>query len=255
MTVEEIRLQNLLALVADFGSAAEVARRADTSASYLSQIITRVPSRTGKARDVGAKLARKLEAACGKHEGWLDVAHTGEIQSSNAPVKPQSFAPSNVSKAPPRPVTTWDNEDELDPANYVFIPRLNVQAACGTAGKVMWEIDEKGQRNAFRRGWAERIGINPASCATIVAEGDSMEERIHEGDSLVVDCSQKTILHDKIYALCWRGEFYVKQLKKLSGGGLQLYSTNRNRDDIDIAPDHLDELEIIGRVIAVSGAL
>lgn len=76
MTAEEFRLENLKALVAEFGSIVAVAERADTAAPYLSQIINRVPSRTGKPRDVGPDLARKLEAGCDKPIGWMDIDHS-----------------------------------------------------------------------------------------------------------------------------------------------------------------------------------
>lgn len=81
MTVEDNRLENLKLLIKEFGSAAEVARLSGTAASYLSQIINRVPSRTGKPRDIGAELARKLENGCGKFKGWMDESESSEIVS------------------------------------------------------------------------------------------------------------------------------------------------------------------------------
>lgn len=87
MTAEEARLQNLKALVAEFGSIVSVANKADTAAPYLSQIINRVPSRTGKPRDVGPDLARKLEEGCGKPTGWMDADHS----ANNLPTADAQF--------------------------------------------------------------------------------------------------------------------------------------------------------------------
>jgi hypothetical protein len=75
MKVESVRLNNLRALIAELGTIAAVAKAAGTPASYLSQVLTRVPSRTGKPRDIGPQLARKLEIGCGKPEGWMDAPH------------------------------------------------------------------------------------------------------------------------------------------------------------------------------------
>lgn len=77
MTVEQTRLDNLRLLVTEKGTIAAVAEAAGTPASYLSQILTRAPSRTGKPRDIGSQLARKLEAGCTKPAGWMDVPHRG----------------------------------------------------------------------------------------------------------------------------------------------------------------------------------
>lgn len=68
-TKDEVRLENLNALVSEFGSAAAVAERASTSAVYISQLRNRT-------RSIGNTLARRLEAACGKPNGWLDNDHS-----------------------------------------------------------------------------------------------------------------------------------------------------------------------------------
>lgn len=67
-TTHEIRLGNLEILVGQAGSAIKLAKLADTSQVYLSQV------RRG-GRSIGSALARKLEAAMGKPSGWLDHDH------------------------------------------------------------------------------------------------------------------------------------------------------------------------------------
>ncbi|WP_246038608.1 S24 family peptidase [Chitiniphilus eburneus] len=154
-----------------------------------------------------------------------------------------------------RPVQVWENEEELAEEQYVFIPRLDVRASCGD-GKLMWEIDLMGQRNAFRKAWADRLEISPEHSATLVAEGDSMEPRICDGDSLVVDYRKSDIRDGKVYALIWQGEFYIKRLLKEAGGGVVLHSDNEAKYPARRIPaEHLDELQIIGRIVAVSGGM
>ncbi|MGR2663657.1 hypothetical protein ACUXVY_18895 [Chromobacterium haemolyticum] len=75
MKIEDVRLENLRVLVVERSTIAAVAQVSDTSPAYLSQILNRVPSRTGKPRDVGTDLARKLEQGCGKPAGWMDHPH------------------------------------------------------------------------------------------------------------------------------------------------------------------------------------
>lgn len=163
---------------------------------------------------------------------------------------------SNVGSSP-RSVISWEHESELPEDQYVFIPRLTVEASCGD-GRVAWHVEEKGQRNAFRRSWADRLGINPEKCATIVASGDSMEERICDGDSLVVDHTQTNISDGKIYVIAYENEVFVKRLFKRLGGGIRIVSDNTDKiryPDWDVAPEQLEHLQIIGRVVAISGGV
>lgn len=72
MKIQEVRLIKLKQLIAEKGSVAAVANAAGTAAAYLSQITTGVHLASGKTRTVGTQLARKLEAGCGKPDGWMD---------------------------------------------------------------------------------------------------------------------------------------------------------------------------------------
>lgn len=72
-TIAEIRLENLELLVEEFETADAVAERCGTSAVYLSQIRNQAKdSKTGKPRQIGDPLARKLETGCDKEIGWMD---------------------------------------------------------------------------------------------------------------------------------------------------------------------------------------
>mgnify|MGYP007054544646 CR=1 FL=1 len=75
MDVKAIRLRNLRALVEEVGGIRALAELADTSYQTLWQIVggTELPS--GKVRALGYLLARKIETAVNKPQGWLDVDH------------------------------------------------------------------------------------------------------------------------------------------------------------------------------------
>ncbi len=72
---KQIRFQNLLVLIRETGSKAELARRTGAAEAHLSQIVAKggVPG----VRNVGDDLARKLEAGTGKPFGWMDHDHSG----------------------------------------------------------------------------------------------------------------------------------------------------------------------------------
>jgi len=75
-TIAEIRLENLRALVREVGSQEKVAEQAGSSAVYLSQLMNKATDvKTGKTRQIGDDMARKLESGCSKEIGWLDNVH------------------------------------------------------------------------------------------------------------------------------------------------------------------------------------
>lgn len=71
MDSHEIRLQNLLCLIKEAGSKAELARLTGVNEDYLSQITSdKTP------RNMGPGTARKLERGMRRPKGWMDQLHT-----------------------------------------------------------------------------------------------------------------------------------------------------------------------------------
>lgn len=68
MDIKENRKLRLEELIDEFGSAAEVARRGNTAASYLSTLLS-----SSGGRKIGDEVARKIEVGCGKPKGWMDI--------------------------------------------------------------------------------------------------------------------------------------------------------------------------------------
>ncbi len=109
-TIEEIRLANLRLLIEECpavtigkkvyraGSAAAVAAKCKTSASYLSQILIRFQNPSGKVREVGTDLARKLEKGTKKPIGWMDIKHD-EVEPAESEFRLIYAAMDEVQKA------------------------------------------------------------------------------------------------------------------------------------------------------------
>ena len=88
MDVKAVRLKNLLALIQEAGSAAQLARDCGTSSAYISQILNGVTSPSGSARSIGDSMARKLEAGTGKPNGWMDSPHdNNNVRALNSSMK------------------------------------------------------------------------------------------------------------------------------------------------------------------------
>jgi len=279
-TNDEIRRDNLVIAIERFRTASALAEKAGVAAAYLSQIKNQTPdSKTGKPKAMGDEVARKIESALKEPEGWMDVAHdSSESGAPNNEPDKHVFTDSLIQlpvknglgpAASPglelaggrqsvsaRPILAWEREEELGD-EYVLIPRLDVKFSAGN-GKIVWHVDEKGQKQAFRRAWCQRLGINPEHAATIVNEGQSMEPRLIDGDSLVVDYKATRIIDGKVYALAYRGELFIKRLFKMPSGGLRVQSDNPDKvrfPDMNLSLDDVEHVEIIARVMGVSGAV
>lgn len=73
-TISDVRHRNLLALIAEAGTAAKLARATGVPAAYISQVKKRALTPSGKPRAIGDDVARQLEDGMGKPVGWLDQA-------------------------------------------------------------------------------------------------------------------------------------------------------------------------------------
>lgn len=231
------RRARLAELISRFGSQANFCRQTGENQGEISALLREKP--------FGEKKARKLERLGGVAPGWLDLPQgSGDHLTDGR---------ESVSA---RPILVWDDASELS-EEYVLIPRLEVKASAGN-GKIVWHVDEKGQKQAFRKKWCERLGIRPEHAATIVAEGSSMEPRIRDGDSLVVDYKSIELISGKAYVISFGGEVYVKRLFKLPGSGLSIRSDNPDKalyPDMVLTRENAQDVEIIALVVAVSGAI
>ncbi len=76
-TIHQIRLDNLQRLHQEAGgNLTTLARQAKTARNHLSALLNGTKTKDGATRGVGDRLARKLEAATGKPEGWMDADHS-----------------------------------------------------------------------------------------------------------------------------------------------------------------------------------
>lgn len=213
-------------------SQADLAKMANISPATVNQLIN--------GRNKGTTKLASLAKALGVEMLWL-----AEGKGSMC-----SAAPSL------RPVAVYDQEEELQEyGEYIFLPELTVKASAG-AGTQVYHVDTQGQRQAFTSKWAHRMGIDPTCAATMVVSGDSMEPRLLDGDSIVVDyCQNEHVIDGKVYVLLLNEEVKVKRLFKTPTGGLRIKSDNSAYPDETLAADEMQHIKIIGRVVAVCGGI
>lgn len=118
--------------------------------------------------------------------------------------------------------------------NIVTIP-IYSSLSCGTG---TW-IDEQPEDFV---GIPSIMMFNGNAFANL-AEGDSMEPGIHNGDLLIFKAVSE-VMSGQIGSFSLNGSYYCKRFKKLADGSCWLFSDNRDYDPIPIRPD--DDFRTLG---------
>lgn len=150
-------------------------------------------------------------------------------------------------------VLVWDNPADLEPdEGRIWIDRFDYHFSAGN-GLIQWEVREK-QALPFNAAFFKAKGANPRDCKLLVLRGDSMEPWAEDKNMIMIDVTSTRILDGERYAIYFEDEPLVKQIFKEAGGGLRLHSYNYAKyPDKLIAPDKLEYIRIVGRVIYRSG--
>lgn len=142
-----------------------------------------------------------------------------------------------------------EQNGHADQANFVPIPRYEVEAAAGDSSLV----DDETQTGfyAFNRSWLDRRRLSPDQLAVISVRGDSMTPLLTEGDLILVDQSQKEILDGVTYVVRLGNDLLVKYVQRISPDAISLLSENRRYPPREITiADMDDQAAIVGRVVA-----
>lgn len=227
--------------------------------SYFSQLLK-------DGNSFGERAARRLERDYGMGANYLDQPLApGEAEVSNpakavrAPAMPQAdVAPASVMSGAlkgisVRPITTYQSLDELPAESTVLVTRVDVQLSAGN-GKETWYIEEK-EPLPFQADYIRRLDAKPKNLVAAKVRGDSMEPRLFDDDTVIVDRSDTRVpANGGVFALVYAGELLVKRLFQLPDGSIKVVSDNRDRyEPFVAAADDLQHILIIGRVKYRSG--
>lgn len=127
---------------------------------------------------------------------------------------------------------------------FALVPKVAAKAGAGAS------LETSGDTvglYAFRRDFLGASHINENHAILIDVIGDSMEPLFKEGDTLLVDRSQREIWDGKIYLVTLGDELRVKRVHK-SVAGLILRSANSFYPDVTVAPEDMDTFIVHGRV-------
>lgn len=240
MELTDLRRKRLLALIGelDSGNVTAFSRRIGRSQSQVADMLA------GR-KSFGEKVARDIEQRLDLVRGWLDD-----------PAGDEAARPGGNIATTPRPIQAWSDGDALL-EDEVEVQRLTLKLSAGT-GRLQWEIDDKGTPNRYRKAWCDRHGFAPAQLVTVQVDGDSMMPTLMDGGSVVINTADTKPRAGRIYAVDYRGEFYMKRLFLEPDGAIRVASDNPDKiryPDWTVRPEHGDVLRVLGRAVQTQNDL
>ena len=211
--------KRIRACAAMAGSGDELARIAEiprrTLESYLS----------GKSEPKAMRLASIVKAT-GVSANWL-LTGEGTMMEDGSPVESQT-------------------EEEIL-KEYALIPGYNIQVSAG-AGAFPEQNEKPSRKLAFRHKWLRFRGLREKDLVLVFAKGDSMEPTISDNNTLLIDTSQRDLQDGNIYVIRTDGHLIVKRVQQLLNKNILFISDNKTYKEMEISPQDLNDLEIIGKV-------
>jgi phage repressor protein C with HTH and peptisase S24 domain len=182
-------------------------------------------------KNLGEDLARRFEQRLNLEPGWFD--RDQDIHEN------MKF----------RGVQAVSNQA---PSGFLMVPRKHIAFSAGNGSMVFEEEDAPPL--AFREDWLTKNKLKPDKLVVAYAVGDSMEPRIHDGDTLLIDLQQTAIRSENIFAIRVDDELRVKRIIKQTASVL-VVSDNPTYPTETLTFEQAEQLQIIGRVVWVSGSL
>ena len=135
----------------------------------------------------------------------------------------------------------------MDDPEFAKIPKVNARLCAGDGS---FEVGSDIQGfYAFRKDWLSRKG-NAGSMVLMDIFGNSMAPELKDGDTVLVDESQKAVIAGALYAVGIEDTVMVKRLEK-HPKNLVLQSDNKDYAPIFLQGEDMNMARIIGKVVWV----
>lgn len=131
---------------------------------------------------------------------------------------------------------------------FVVISRYDISASAGGGAWVVSEQQLDGL--SFSRRWLAKRGLSSTSLRVVDVTGDSMADRLNDGDQVLMNVADTSPKSGRAYVLRQGDELLVKYCQLLPGGVLRVSSQNHAYPSYDINLYQNPEVVILGRVVA-----
>lgn len=138
--------------------------------------------------------------------------------------------------------------------NYVLIPKFSwssIKEDINLNPLNVSQNEENDHECIFSKAWLAKNGLETAQLATIEMQGDSMETTISDGDTVLINLTEKDLNNvvDGIFVLLIDDHVMIKRVQyDLVKKGYHIYSDNTAYQSFFIAPGDENNLKIIAKV-------
>jgi len=204
-------------------------------------------------------MARRLRELVKKAGGNQKVADVADVPLSTlntilaGKTDPRLSTLRKIAPALGVPVSTLiedasgaDNTENRISEDLVLIPMRDVSASAGPGAENGDEpvIGYMQFPEAFVRSW----GRSPARVEAIQARGDSMYPTIHDGQWVLIDRADRSLVDGLVYGFRTPDGLRLKRFQKAIDGSPMLVSDNRDLYAVErLSPDDFNQLRVAGR--------
>jgi phage repressor protein C with HTH and peptisase S24 domain len=142
-------------------------------------------------------------------------------------------------------VTSIDNNNEVD---RLLIKHVNLKLSAGITGfGVEMSVEDKTPLG-FQREWFNKRGYNPDKLLAVTVSGQSMEPRLNDGDTVIINTADAKPVDGDVFAINYEGELLIKRLVRDDG---DWWLSSDNSDAIKYPRKRCagDICLIIGRIV------
>lgn len=153
-----------------------------------------------------------------------------------------------------QPIAVYDGQTKDD--RIVEIPEYrSVNFGCGPGRMPDYDEEHDVISRPYLLSLFNDLGINPKNCIAVIAEGDSMNSRIQDGDVVLINTNDKdSIKSGHIYAFMLDEQLHIKRLFVNLRGDITVKSDNPDYAPETFARNNTEHnIQIMGRVVEISG--
>lgn len=243
MDIGQIRLQNMLDLIANYKTQAKFAAAIEKPPSYISQL-KKGTKPNGEPISMGSDFARDIEKSLNLKHGWMDTIHTNEIETRKNNVV-ENMAGSTTAHI----IVGGRTEHPL-----VDIKYLDIKASCGNGYVNLEYPDSHTQTFTVEFLRDNDLPTDGKGLVLMHACSDSMGNTIPHGTLMLVNTNESefdNFINNKIYVFNADGEMMCKRTIKNLDGTVVLKSDNIDKDNYPdqlITRDTFNQFSLFGRV-------
>lgn len=150
------------------------------------------------------------------------------------------------------PLAAWGPDTPLEDDEVELRLYKEVELSSGPGRIAKTEVQEiSGPKLRFSRATMRNCGVDPANAVFATNTGNSNHPLILHGATIGIDKGMTRVIDGEIYAIDHDGQFRVKFLHRLPGGGIRMHSFNDSEyqdEDYDLDQVLAQRLVILGRI-------